>query len=449
MYQKYKTAQKHFWHPMGPSAPAAQKDTLIICRGDGNYVYDADDNKLLDGFGGLWNVNVGHNRAEVKQAINRQMDELAYYQTFDGIAHPRVYDLADRLIGMFAQEDMSRVLFSSGGSDAVETALKMARQYWVAAGEPNRTRFLSLKNGYHGVHVGGTSVGGISAYHFNHGPMLSGCHLLDSPWLYRNPWDCRDPAALTNLCIRQLEEQIAFLGPQTIAAFIAEPVQGAGGVIVPTPDYWKRVREVCDRHGILLIADEVVTGFGRSGSLLGSRGWGVAPDILCLAKAISAGYIPLGATVFNRRVAETIEQARGFANVVMHGYTYSGHPTACAAALAVLDIVERENLPENAGCVGHELLHQLQSLSDHFELVGEVRGKGLMIALDLVSDKRTRQPVDPMSGISARIADLTRINGVLVRPVGPKIVISPPLTINASEANMIAEALHAALSDYR
>ncbi|MDR0277696.1 MAG: aminotransferase class III-fold pyridoxal phosphate-dependent enzyme [Paucimonas sp.] len=445
----YKTAEKKFWHPMGCAAPAHRSETLIIASADGNYITDIDGKRMLDGVGGLWNVNVGHNRAEVKAAITRQMDELAYYQTFDGIAHPRVYDLAERLTAMFAQENMARVLFNSGGSDAVETALKMARQYWVACGQPGRTRFLSLRNGYHGVHIGGTSVGGNGVYHYNHGQLLAGCHSLDTPWPYRNPWDCRDPEELTAHCIRQLEETIALYGAHSFAALIAEPVQGAGGVIVPPANYWKRLRETCDRHGILLIADEVVTGFGRSGCMLGSRGWGVAPDILCLAKGISAGYIPLGATVFNQRIAEAIEQAPGFASFIMHGYTYSGHPTACAAALAVLDIVEAEDLPGNAARVGGQLLAQLQPLSERFEIVGEVRGKGLMIALDLVSDKNARTPVDPGAGHAARIAEAARQEGVLVRPVGSKIILSPPLTLTGEEAGQIAAALDSALSHCR
>ncbi|MDH0756172.1 aminotransferase class III-fold pyridoxal phosphate-dependent enzyme [Pseudomonas juntendi] len=445
-YERYKTAEKKFWHPMGSASPQHQANTLIIASADGNYITDVDGNRMLDGVGGLWNVNVGHNRPEVKAAIARQLDELAYYQTFDGIAHPRVYDLAERLTSMFAEEKMTRVLFSSGGSDAVETALKMARQYWVVSGQPGRTRFLSLRNGYHGVHVGGTSVGGNGVYHYNHGQLLSGCHSLDTPWLYRNPWDCRDPEELTEHCIRQLEETIALYGAHSFAALIAEPVQGAGGVIVPPANYWKRLREVCDRHEILLIADEVVTGFGRSGCMLGSRGWGVKADILCLAKGISAGYIPLGATVFNERITQSIENAAGFGSFVMHGYTYTGHPTACAAALAVLDIVESEDLPGNAAKVGEELLNRLQPLSDRYDVVGEVRGKGLMIALDLVSDKRTRQPVDPAEGHAARIAEAARQEGVLVRPVGSKIILSPPLTLTSHEAEKIASALDIALS---
>ncbi|MGJ7505738.1 MULTISPECIES: aminotransferase class III-fold pyridoxal phosphate-dependent enzyme [unclassified Variovorax] len=449
MYRKYKTAEKKFWHPMRSANPLNTSSTLIIASGDGNYITDVDGHRMIDGVGGLWNVNVGHNRAEVKAAIARQLDELAYYQTFDGIAHPRVYDLSERLTSMFASEDMQRVLFSSGGSDAVETALKMARQYWITEGHPSRTRFLSLRSGYHGVHVGGTSVGGNGVYHHNHGPLLDGCYLLDTPWLYRNPWDCRDPGQLVDHCIRQMEDQIAFLGADTIAAMIAEPVQGAGGVIVPPDTYWKRLREVCDRHGILLIADEVVTGFGRSGSMLGSRGWGVAPDILCLAKGISAGYIPLGATMFNERVVRSIENASGFSSVVMHGYTYSGHPTACAASLAVLDIVEKEDLPGNAASVGAALIESLRPLSEQFDVVGEVRGKGLMVALDLVADKETRQPLDPQLGQPARIAEAARLAGVLVRPVGNKIILSPPLTLTLEEAGVIARVLREAIASTR
>ena len=443
MYEKYKGAKKRFWHPMGP---AGIDETLIITRSDGNYVEDADGNRMLDGIAGLWNVNIGHNRAAVKQAIHEQMDELAYYQMFDGIAHPRAYDLADRLVEMFAQEDMSRVLFSSGGSDAVETALKMARQYWVAANQPQRIKYLSLRNAYHGVPIGGTSVGGNNVYHLNHGPLLPNCIMLDTPWTYRNPWNCDDPEQLTDLCIQQLEDQITYQGPHTIAAFIAEPVQGAGGVIVPPQNYWKRVKEVLDKYDILLISDEVVTGFGRSGSMLGSRGWGVKPDILCLAKALTAGYVPLGATVFNSKIANAIESAEGFGRMIMHGYTYSGHPTACAAALAVLDIVEQENLPENAGDVGNYLNNQLQPLTEEFESIGEVRGKGLMLALDLVTDKKTRTPVDPMQGFANRVAVLAKQAGVLIRPVGTKIILSPPLTINKEEADNIVQALRTAFN---
>ncbi|WP_159502010.1 aminotransferase class III-fold pyridoxal phosphate-dependent enzyme [Microbacterium sp. 18062] len=441
----YRTAEKHFWHPMTSAAPDPDRPTLIIVSGDGNYVTDIEGNRLLDGVGGLWNVNVGHNRPEVKAAITAQMDTLSYYQTFDGVAHPGVYDLSDRLVALFAQEDAKRVAFSSNGSDAIETAIKLARQYWIAAGEPGRIRFLSLRNSYHGVHVGGTSIGGIPAYHYNHGPLLDDVTLLDAPWLYRNPWDTSDPEELTDRLIRQLEERILAHGPQTIAAFFAEPVLGAGGVIVPPDGYWRRVRDVLDRYGILMIADEVVTGFGRTGNMLGSRGWGVAADIMAFAKGITAGYIPLAATVFNSRVADAIESGPGFSNVVMHGYTYSGHPLGAAAALAVLDIVEAEDLPGNAARVGAVLQQELKAL-EHYDLVGETRGKGLMAAVDLVADKATREPIDPGSGVAARISAEARRHGVVVRAAGTKLIISPPLTLTADEARTIVGSIDAALT---
>ena len=195
---------------------------------------------------------------------------------------------------------------------------------------------------------------------------MSGCSHIDAPWSYRNPWNCEDPEQLTQYCLKQLEEQIVFNGPDTISAFIAEPIQGAGGVIVPPEGYWPAVRELLNKYNILMIADEVVTGFGRSGCMLGSRGWGVKPDILCLAKGISAGYIPLGATVFNKRITDAIENSQSFASMIMHGYTYSGHPVACAAALAVLDIVEKENLPGNAKVVGDYLNELLQPLAQKY-----------------------------------------------------------------------------------
>ncbi|MEH6469845.1 MAG: aspartate aminotransferase family protein [Halopseudomonas sp.] len=436
-----KTETQKFWNPMAHPGDPRSRNGIVIVKGDGNRVQDQHGNWLVDGVGGLWNVNVGHNRTEMKQAITQQMDELEYFQTFDGISHPRVHELSDILIELLGQEDMARVLYSSGGSDAVETALKIARQYWKAIGEAQRYKFISLKQGYHGVHFGSASVNGNTVFRTNYEPMLPGCIHIDTPWLYRNPWNCEDPAELGRLCAKQLEQEILFQGPETIAAFIAEPIQGAGGVIVPPENYWPLVREVCDKYGVLLIADEVVTGFGRSGNLFGSRGWGVAPDIMCLAKGITAGYIPFGATVLNQRIADGIEQCQNFSGAVMHGYTYSGHPLGCAAAMAAIKIVLNEDLPNNAAKQGADLLQRLAPLADQFPAIGEVRGKGLMLALDLVTDKKTRQPVDPMDGFANRVAAVAMREGVIVRPVGTKIILSPPLTLGQQEVEQIANAL--------
>lgn len=434
--------KSRFWHPMLHPNEMKQRQPIRIVRGDGCHVFDDQGNKLVDGVAGLWNVNVGHNRPEIKQAIVAQLDELEYFQLFDGISHPRAEELSATIIDMLQQEDMARVAFSSGGSDAVETALKLARQYWRVSGQPDRTKFISLKQGYHGVHFGGASVNGNTVFRRSYEPLLPGCFHVETPWLYRNPFT-DDPEELAQMCAQMLEREILFQSPDTVAAFIAEPIQGAGGVIVPPASYWPLIRAVCDKYGVLLIADEIVTGFGRSGSMFGSRLWGVKPDIMCLAKGISSGYVPLGATVVNQRVADAFAANADFGGAIMHGYTYSGHPVACAAAIANLKIVREENLPAKAAAQGEYLLGKLKPFADKYAAVGEVRGKGLMIALDLVQDKQTREPIDPMGGYASRVAEIARENGVLVRPVGTKIILSPPLVIGQAECDAIVTALAA------
>ncbi|MFC3533300.1 aspartate aminotransferase family protein [Vogesella sp. LIG4] len=431
-----------FWHPMLHPNEMQRREPIRIVRGDGCHVYDDKGRQLVDGVAGLWNVNVGHNRSEIKQAIMNQLDELEYFQLFDGISHPRAEELSATIIDMLKPEGMARVAFSSGGSDAVETALKLARQYWRVKGQPDRTKFISLKQGYHGTHFGGASVNGNTVFRRNYEPMLPGCFHVETPWTYRNPFT-EDPEELAKICAQMLEREIQFQSPDTVAAFIAEPIQGAGGVIVPPASYWPLIREVCDKYGVLLIADEIVTGFGRSGSMFGSRLWGVAPDIMCLAKGISSGYVPLGATVVNQRVADAFAANADFGGAIMHGYTYSGHPVACAAAIANLKIVREENLPANAAAQGEYLLAKLKPFADKYAAVGEVRGKGLMVALDLVVDKTTREPVDPMGGYANRVAEIARENGVLVRPVGTKIILSPPLVIQQPQLDTIVAALDA------
>ncbi|HEY3149941.1 MAG TPA: aminotransferase class III-fold pyridoxal phosphate-dependent enzyme [Dongiaceae bacterium] len=427
------------WLPM--TRPAALRPPVVIARGDGLHVEDVEGRRYLDGRGGIVNVNVGHNRPEVQDAIRRQLDAIAYYPSFDGSATPPSIALASRLIGMTAQEDMARVMFGSGGSDAVETALKPARQYWLLAGAPRRTKFISLRNAYHGMHFGGASLNGNAVFRSSYEPLLPGCFQVETPWLYRNPFTS-DPKELGEICANLLEREILHQGPDTVAAFIAEPMQGAGGYIVPPENYWPLVRQVCDRHGVLLIADEVITGFGRLGSMFGSRLWGVKPDIMCFAKGLTSGYVPLGATLINARMATAWDQADHPNGAVMHGYSYSGHPLACAAAMAVLDITEREDLPANAARHGPHLLEALKPFAERFPIVGDVRGKGLLVCLELVRDRKTREPAD--EDLAYRLADATRAAGILVRPGGNKIAISPPLTIGAREIDAIVAALQSA-----
>lgn len=433
----------HFWHPMLHPNEMTRRQPIRIVRGEGCHVFDDAGRKLVDGVAGLWNVNVGHNRPEVKAAIVAQLDELEYFQLFDGISHPRAEELSNLLMQFMQPEGMRRVIYNSGGSDAVETALKIARQYWKLEGKSDRTKFIALKQGYHGTHFGAASVNGNTAFRRNYEPLLPGCFHVDTPWLYRNPFS-QDPEELASICAQLLEREIQFQSPDTVAAFIAEPVQGAGGVIVPPPSYWPLVRKVCDKYGVLLIADEIVTGFGRSGSMFGCRGWGVKPDIMCLAKGISSGYIPLGATVFNERIESAFTRNADFTGAIMHGYTYAGHPVACAAALASLKIVRDESLPQNAAMMGAYLLERLKPFEQRYAAVGEVRGKGLMIALDLVKDRATREPIDPEDGYANEVAAAARAAGALVRPVGTKIILSPPLVLKREHADALLEALDAA-----
>jgi len=432
----------YFWHPMLHPNEMRKRAPIRVVRGDGCYVYDDKGRRMVDGVAGLWNVNVGHNRKEVKAAIVAQLDELEYFQLFDGISHPRAEELSRVLHDMLATEGMTHFVYSSGGSDAVETALKLARQYWRLEGQPDRTKFVSLKQGYHGTHFGGASVNGNTVFRRNYEPLMPGCFHVDTPWLYRNPYS-QDPDQLGRICADLLERELLFQSPDTVAAFIAEPIQGAGGVIVPPENYWPLVREVCDRHGVLLISDEVVTGFGRTGTMFGCRTWGVKPDIMCMAKGISAGYVPLGATAVSDRVARAFAKDATFAGAIMHGYTYSGHPVACAAALATLKIVREENLPANAARQGAYLLERLKPFVEKFAAVGDVRGKGLMVALDLVKDRKTRTPIDPAEGYAARVSAISREEGAFVRPVGNKIILSPPLTLEQGHVDVLVDALDA------
>jgi len=445
MQTSAESGRSFFWHPMLHPNEMLRRAPIRIVRGEGCYVYDDGGNRLVDGVAGLWNVNVGHNRAEVKAAIVAQLDELEYFQLFDGVSHPRAEELSALLIELMAPEGMRRVIYSSGGSDAVETALKLARQYWRLEGQSDRTKFIALRQGYHGTHFGGASVNGNTVFRRNYEPLLPGCFHVDTPWLYRNPYS-QDPQELGHICAGILEREIQFQSPDTVAAFIAEPIQGAGGVIVPPPNYWPLIREVCDQYGVLLIADEIVTGFGRSGSMFGVRGWGVKPDIICLAKGISSGYIPLGATAFNERIERAFKKNTDFTGAIMHGYTYAGHPVACAAGIASLRIVRDENLPANAATQGSYLLEKVKPFEKRFPAVGEVRGKGLMIALDLVKDKSTREPIDPQDGYANEVAAATRAAGALVRPVGTKIILSPPLVLTREHVDALVSALEAGFS---
>lgn len=437
---------RHLWHPMAHPKAMLDSPPDIIARGEGVWVWDIDGHRMLDGVGGLWSANLGHSNRAVRDAIVAQLDELPFYNTFRGTTHPRAIELSAELVRVMAPENIGAVMFGSGGSDAVEAALKIARQYWKVRGQADRTKFISLRQGYHGVHFGGMSVNGNTNFRRAYEPLLPGCFHVDTPWLYRNPYT-DDPAELGRICAELLEREIVFQGPDTVAAFIAEPVQGAGGVIVPPDNYWPAIRQVCDRHGVLLIADEVVTGFGRTGAMFGTRLWGVNADIWCLAKGLSGGYVPLGATAICQPIADAFMAAPAGLGAITHGYTYSSHPVAAAAALATLKQVEALDLPGNAARVGSHFQARLREFVSRHAHVGDVRGVGLMAALELVESKASRKALPRGNDLTLNVARAAYRRGAMVRVSGPNIILSPPLIITREETDILLDVLDAAFGE--
>jgi putrescine aminotransferase len=434
-----------FWHPMQSPYDLQTQPPLEIGEGEDCYVIDGKGRRLLDATaGGLSNVTLGYSAAPIKQAIAKQLDKLPYFSAFRGNTNGPADALARILIDeWFADDGMARVFFTSGGSDAVDTAMRLARQYWKISGSGDRYKFLAMRNGYHGTHFGGGSLNGRPTIRRGYEPLLQGCFHLPVPLPFRNPFSETDPERLTDLCIAMLEEEIQFQGPDTIAALIVEPVSGAGGLVVPPPRFWPELRRVCDQYGVLLIADEVITGFGRTGYDSGSRGWGVRPDIMCLAKAITSGYFPLGATLLNERIAAAFERDNGPIGIIGHGYTYSGNPVGCAAAIATLRMYRDLGTTALARENGEVLLSSLHELKPAFPLVGDVRGKGLMACVEMVSEPGTNRPADPetMFAIGEAIAE----NGVMVRVNGSQLLITPPFVISRDQAVQIGEAVREGL----
>lgn len=436
---------RHMWHPMAHPADSLANPPKIITGGEGVRIVDVDGAETIDAVGGLWNVNLGYSCQPVKQAIAAQLDQLPYYSTFRGTSNDAVIELSYMLRAFFEPDGLSRAFFTSGGSDGIEIALRLARQFHKVRGEAGRTKYLSLKKGYHGAHTGGASVNGNSNFRTQYEPLLPGCFHIPAPYGYRNPFNETDPERLAELCLSALEDEIAFQGAETIAAFIMEPVLGAGGVIVPHASFMPGVRDICHRNGILLIADEVITAYGRTGSWSGSRHWGVKPDFAVTAKAITNGYFPFGAVMIADHVAETFEHDKTGKGNVASGYTYSGHPVGAAAAIACLKETEQLNVKDNAAARGAEMMTGLMALKEKHEVVGDVRGgEGLMNALELVSDRETKKPMEPAR--IKRIFETIYANGVMVRVSGPNMILSPPLVLDAGDVRQILSALDAGLS---
>ena len=436
---------RHMWHPMAHPAESLANPPKVITGAEGVTLTDVNGHRSLDAVGGLWNVNLGFSCQPVKDAIAAQLADLPYYSAFRGTSTGPAVELSHALREWFEPDGLVRAFFTSGGSDSVETALRLARQYHKIRGDRDRTKFLSLKKGYHGTHFGGASVNGNTNFRRNYEPLLPGCFQIPCPYPYRNPFGETDPERLASLCAATLRDEIAFQGADTIAAFIMEPILGAGGVVPPHESFMPMVRDICTENGILLIADEVITGFGRTGSWTGSRHWGVKPDVMCLAKAITNGYFPFGAVMIAEDVAETFEKDATAFGAIGHGYTYSAHPVGAAAAIACLEETKRLAVNENAAARGAELYEGCRDLMMRHEIVGDVRGgHGLMVAMELVSDRAKKTPID-----KARIGavfERTYEAGVMIRVSGPNIILSPPLVITTDDVGRILSALDAGLA---
>ncbi|MFT5111765.1 MAG: putrescine aminotransferase [Parasphingorhabdus sp.] len=435
---------RHLWHPMAHPAEMRAHPPKVFVSAEGVELTDVDGHRVLDAVGGLWNVNLGYSCQPIKDAIYQQLNTLPYYSSFRGTSTDVLVELSVMLVDWFKPEGMARSFFTSGGSDSVETALKLARQYHKVRGDRDRVKFIGLRKGYHGTHFGGASVNGNANFRRNYEPMMPGVFHIPAPWDYRNPFDETDPEKIARLCANLLEEEIQFQNADTVAAFIMEPVLGAGGVIVPHETFMPMVREICDRYGVLLIADEVITAFGRTGAWTGSRLWGVQPDLLCFAKAITNGYFPFGGVMINEKLVDDFENNQDGFGSIGHGYTYSGHPTGCAAALATLKETERLQVARNARDMGALLQSGLKNLQMKYSVVGNSRGVGLMGAMEMVShpDKKTPAGKDTVQ----KFFEATYEAGVMVRVSGNNIIASPPLVINEADVSRMISAFDIGLA---
>jgi adenosylmethionine-8-amino-7-oxononanoate aminotransferase len=441
------TDQAHLMHPLHhPSAYAA---TRVWVKGEGARITDANGREYLDGLAGLWNVNIGHGRREMGEAAARQMSTLAFHSAYAGGTNEQAIRLAERLSDL-AYPSINTFFFTSGGAESSESSFKTARFYWKALGKPDKIKVISRHRAYHGLTLAAMSATGLPAFWPMFEPRTPGFLHIDAPDPYRFA-HTDTSVSLGVAAANKLEEAILREGPDTVAAFIAEPVQGAGGVIVPPPDYFPRIREICDKYEVLLIADDVITGFGRTGTWFGLQHYGIEPDIMQFAKGITSGYVPLGGIGVSDKVREVINGV-GPAQRWMHAFTYSGHPTCCAVALANLDIMQREGLVARAADSGRRLLARLRTL-ESMDGVGNVRGLGLMAAVEVVADKATKQLHAPALGVSQKLMDGMLDRGLYTRAVMDCVCIAPPLMIADADldriVDIVAETIQAVLASVR
>ena len=426
----------HHMHPFTNGSELAEKGARVITTADGAWLTDSDGNKMLDAMAGLWCVNIGYGRHELADAAARQMRELSYYNTFFQTTHVPAIALSEKLASL-APGDLNHVFYASSGSEANDTNIRLVRTYWAQLGKPGKRAIISRHNAYHGSSMGSASLGGMSAMHAQGGLPIADIHHIAQPHWWAEGGD-QLPEDFGRACALELEAKIAELGEDNVAAFIAEPVQGAGGVIVPPASYWPEIQRICDAHEILLIADEVICGFGRTGNWFGSQTLNIRPDIMTIAKGLSSGYQPIGGSILTDAVAEVIDGCE-----FNHGYTYSGHPVACAVALENLRILEEERIVEHVReTTAPYLKAAWEGLGDH-PLVGEAKIAGMMGSIALTPDKASRATFASAPGTIGLICrERCFANGLVMRHVGDRMIISPPLILSTEEIDtLIARAL--------
>ncbi|MBJ2150766.1 aspartate aminotransferase family protein [Paracoccus sp. IB05] len=423
----------HHFHPFTDKAALAKKGARVILRGEGCWLTDSEGHRILDGMAGLWCVNIGYGRKELGEVAARQMMELPYYNTFFQTTHVPAIALAAKLAEL-APGDLNHVFFAGSGSEANDTNIRLVRRYWQVKGQPEKQVIIARWNGYHGSTMGGGSLGGMKPIHA-HGGKISGVEHINQPYWWGEGGD-QDEDAFGLARAQELEAKINEIGADKVAAFIGEPVQGAGGVIIPPKTYWPEIQRICKKYNILLIVDEVITGFGRTGNWFGSQTFDIRPDIMTVAKGLSSGYAPIGGSIVSDDVAEVVGSGGDF----NHGYTYSGHPVAAAVALENLRIMQDENVVEHVQNVANPYLaERWAALADH-PLVGETKLVGLMGSLVLTPDKASRARFAAEEGtVGLRARERCFANDLVMRHVGDRMIISPPLVITTAEIDTLIQ----------
>jgi putrescine aminotransferase len=425
--------REHHLHPFTDHKELHEKKSRIITSADGVYIFDSDGNKILDGMSGLWCVNAGYGRDEIVDAAAAQMRELPYYNNFFQCAHPPSIELA-AMLQEISQPQFNRVFFAGSGSESNDTVVRAVRRYWDLMGQPGRQTIISRQNAYHGSTVAAASLGGMAPMH-KQGGVIPGIEHVEQPYWFGSDRSL-SPDEFGIAAARSIDDKINEVGPDKVAAFIGEPVQGAGGVIIPPDTYWPEVQRICDEYGILLISDEVICGFGRMGEWFGADYYGTRPDFMPFAKGVTSGYLPLGGVMISDRVADVLIDKGG---EFYHGYTYSGHPAACAVAIENIRILQRENLVERVkNDIGPYLKKGWDKLGEH-PLVGEARMVGLLGALELVKTKEPMERFDEKQGVGTICRDFLVGNGLVMRAVRDTMVAAPPFILSYAEADEMIE----------